>query len=86
MGVLGVELGRNIGRLLVWKEALPLSDFKAPDRVATCQTHGCGADHVLATCILRIDQDPNIKSVLPIDSVRGSLVSIGKAGRHSPKS
>ena len=50
VGVLGVELGRNIGRLLVWEEALPLSDFKAPDRVATCQTHGCGADHVLATC------------------------------------
>ena len=31
VGVLGVELGGNIRRLLVWEEALPLSDFKAPD-------------------------------------------------------
>ena len=51
VGVLRVELGRNVGRLLVWEEAISLSDFKASDRVATCQTHGCGADHVLATCI-----------------------------------
>ena len=33
-----------------------------------------------------IDQDRHIKLILPIDSVRGSLVSIGKARRHSPKS
>ena len=31
VGVLGVELGRNIRRLLVWEEALPLSDFKTSD-------------------------------------------------------
>ena len=28
VGVLGVELGRNIRRLLVWEEALPLNNFK----------------------------------------------------------